>query len=290
VLTRLRERVLVCGNLLTWGPHGVALADGEPAEELWTGVAEALYRIRRAEKLAGQTDLVMIKDLPHDELAGAAPMRRFSYATLETEPNMVLDLAGIDGFEAYLARLNKKYRKAAKEIARDVEAAGLTVEPLRGMHARGDALHRLYLDVHEHAQVRVATFPSGYLPGLERALGPDAFRCTVIRRGDELVAFETTLRDGDTAIGYYIGFDKQLNQSVPLYFRLLQCVAADAIDLGCARVSLGRTALEPKARLGGQPAPLAVLVRHRVPAFNALLRVLLRGVEFEGPPERNPFK
>ena len=112
----------------------------------------------------------------------------------------------------------------------------------------------------------------------------------MIRRADELVAFETTLRDRDTAIGYYIGFDKRLNESVPLYFRLLQCVAADAIDLGCARVSLGRTALEPKARLGGQPAPLAVLVRHRVPAFNALLRALLRGVEFEGPPERNPFK
>src|SRR5689334_4502 len=45
------QRMLVGGNLLSWGFHGVAFAAGENAEAVWPGVAEALYRIRRADRL-----------------------------------------------------------------------------------------------------------------------------------------------------------------------------------------------------------------------------------------------
>jgi hypothetical protein len=100
----------------------------------------------------------------------------------------------------------------------------------------------------------------------------------------------TTLCDGETAVGYYIGFDGRANEEAPVYFRLLQAVIADAIKLGCKRVSLGRTALEPKARLGAKPVPMRCWVRHRVPALNVLLRGLLGAIPHDEAPERNPFK
>ena len=56
----------------------------------------------------------------------------------------------------------------------------------------------------------------------------------------------TTVKDGETAVGYYIGFDRKANADIPIYFRLLQSVIGHAIALGCKRLSLGRTALEPK--------------------------------------------
>ena len=48
-LRRLRLRALICGNLFSWGDHGVAITPGEDATTAWLGVGEALYRIRRAE-------------------------------------------------------------------------------------------------------------------------------------------------------------------------------------------------------------------------------------------------
>jgi hypothetical protein len=59
----VRERMLVAGNLFSWGFHGIAFAPDEDPAQLWPGVAEALYRIRRAERLTGQTNFVMVKDL-----------------------------------------------------------------------------------------------------------------------------------------------------------------------------------------------------------------------------------
>jgi hypothetical protein len=77
----LRARVLVAGNLLSWGFHGVALAPSENPTELWPGVAEALYRLRCAERLSGQTDLVMVKDLTSEQ-AGLDALHCFSYRPL----------------------------------------------------------------------------------------------------------------------------------------------------------------------------------------------------------------
>jgi hypothetical protein len=75
-----------------------------------------------------------------------------------------------------------------------------------------------------------------------------------------------------------------------LYLRLLHAPIADAIDWRCARLSLGRTALEPKAGLGARPEPMAIWLRHRVPAINWMLRGVLGAVPHAEAPERNPFK
>lgn len=289
-LERVRERVLVCGNLLSWGQHGVAFAPGEDAAELWPAVAEALYRLRRADKLSGDADLVMVKDIPAEHSAGSDALSKFSYRRLETDPDMVLEVPTRWGsYEDYLASLNAKYRKAARQIEKDVAAAGCRVEELSDVAKYAEELHALYMQTHHNARLRLVTLPASYLPTLSERLG-EGMRCTVVRRDERLLGFVTTLRDGETAVGYYIGFDREANAEFPVYLRLLQAVVADAIGMGCRRLSLGRTALEPKARLGARPAPMSVWIRHRVPALNVVVRGLMRAVPHDEAPERNPFK
>lgn len=289
-LQRVEERMLVCGNLLSWGPHGMAFKPGEDRCELWAATAEALYKIRRADRLLGNTDLVMIKDVPDEHAPEIETLKRFSYRALETEPNMVLELSpSWRSYEDYLASLTSNYRKTARKIAKDVETVGYRVEPLHEIEREADALHALYLQVHERQKLRLVTLAPTFIPTLAATFG-DALRCTVVRRDDQMLGFVTTLRDGETAVGYYIGFDGGANAEAPIYFRLLQAVIEDAIHLGCRRISLGRTALEPKARLGARPAPLRVWLRHRIPALNLVVRGLLQTVSHEEAPERNPFK
>ncbi len=291
-LERLEERMLVCGNLLSWGMHGVSFAEGVNREEVWPAVAEALYRMRRADRLSGDTDLVMLKDVPPAHATGIEALQRFSYRELETEPNMVLELSPTwKTYDDYLASLTSSYRTTARKITKEVGAAGGRVECLTTdeIISNGAVIHDLYCKVHERQKLRLITLAPNFIPDLAATFGAD-FRCNVIRKDDEMLGFVTTLKDGNTAVGYYIGFDSAANATMPIYFRLLQCVIEDAIALGCTRLSLGRTALEPKARLGAKPEPMSVWIRHRVPALNLIVRGLLQTVSHEEAPERNPFK
>jgi predicted N-acyltransferase len=289
-LEHLEERMLVCGNLLSWGMHGVAFGAQQDRNELWPAVAEALYRLRRADKLFGETDLVMVKDITDDYAAEAGSLSRYSYRPLETEPNMVLSISPQwHSYEDYLASLTSKYRKTAKQIDKDVIEAGGILEPLVDLEREADALHSLYLQTHLNARFRPVTLATSFLPALAARLGDD-FRCTTLRRDGELLGFVTTVRDGETAVGYHIGFDRKANAEFPIYFRLLQVVVDDAIRFGCRRLSLGRTALEPKARLGAKPEPMRVWIRHRLPMLNAVVRALLHTISHEEAPERSPFK
>jgi predicted N-acyltransferase len=206
---------------------------------------------------------------------------------------MVLDISPRwHSYDDYLAGLNSKYRKVSRQIDKDVAAAGLVVEDLSGpvaIERHAESLHELYLQTHRKAQFRPVTLPVTFLPSLATHLGDD-LRCTVVRRDSELLGFVTTVRDGETAVGYNIGFDRKANAEAPIYFRLLQVVVDNAIKVGCRKLSLGRTALEPKARLGARPEPMRVWIRHRIPMLNALVRGLLHTISHDEAPQRNPFK
>lgn len=292
-LDRLEEKMLVCGNLLSWGMHGISFAPNVDQQPLWPAVAEAIYRLRRVDKLFGDTAFVMVKDIPNAYASAASALSRFSYRELETEPNMVLEIAPQwKTYDDYLASLTSKYRKQAKQIEKEVAAAGGIVEEIGTGEIAGNAaqLHALYLQTHRNARVRLVTLPAAFLPTLAERLGDD-MRFTVLRKDGELLGFVTTVRDGETAVGYYIGFDRTANADIPIYFRLLQSVIGHAIALGCKRLSLGRTALEPKARLGARPDPLRIWLRHRIPMLNLIVRGLLRTIDdHDEVPQRNPFK
>ncbi len=294
-LAKVKDRILVCGNLLSWGPHGVAFAPDEDPADLWPGVAEALYRMRRADKLLGETGLVWVKDLTPEVDAAAGALRRFSYKPFDTEPNMVLAIpAHWASFEDYLKDLRGGYRSGVKKVRKDFEAGGFTLERLdaKGVAREAATLHALYHQVHDGQKFRLASLHPDFIPRLAEAFG-DAFRTHLARNAEgEAVGFITTLKDQDGAVGYYIGFDKATAASgAPIYLRLLQQTIEDAILLGAAWLSLGRTALQPKAQLGAQPVPIRCHLRHRIPALNAVVRTCLNLMpEPDQAPERNAFK
>lgn len=293
-LERLEEKMLVCGNLLSWGQHGVAFAPGEDTAALWPAVAEALYRIRRADKLLGTASFVMVKDITDGYLDGASSLLRFSYRALETEPNMVLEISPEwKTYDDYMASLTSRYRKAAKQIEKEFAAGGLELTHLSNADAvakHAEVMHALYMQTHRNARLRLVTLRPAFIPTVAATFRAD-LRCTIAQRDGQVLGFVTTIRDGETAVGYYIGFDRETNATAPIYFRLLQAVVDHAIQLGCSRLSLGRTALEPKARLGARPEPMSIWIRHRIPMLNVLVRALLHTISHhDEPPERNPFK
>lgn len=282
-------RLLVAGNLASWGQHAAAFAPGLDPAEAWPGVAEALYRIRRAEKLSGRTDFVLVKDV-NDADAGAPALRRFGYRPIATDPDMVLDLRPEwRRFDDYLAGLQSKYRSAVRGAAKKLAAAGCVVGPIADPAAEALRLHGLYRQVLEASRLHPIELPPAYWPALAAAAGP-CLRLTGIRKDGALLGFAATVRDGDTAVAYYLGYNRALRDELPIYFRLLHASIEAALEWGSRRVSFGRTSLEPKAQLGAKPVPTSLWARHPNPFVNGVVRNFFGAVPHGEAPERNPFK
>jgi predicted N-acyltransferase len=287
----LGQRILTCGNLLTFGQHGLAFAQGVDPELAWHGVAEVLYRVRQAEKLAGSANFVMIKDLHGPQVEDASFLKNLSYRFVETEPNMVLALAADwKSYDDYLASLASKYRANIRNgVFKPIEQAQCTVEHFTDMAGMQAEVHALYKEVQVNAGFRPFELQPEYFPALQEAAG-ERFRCSVVKREGKMLGFLVTIADGETAIAFHIGFDRAAAADLPIYLRLLHAGIADAIGLGCKRISFGRTALEPKAALGARPETFGVLIRHRQPLMNKVIKHLLLNIEHDEAPDRSPFK
>ncbi|HEY6123291.1 MAG TPA: GNAT family N-acetyltransferase [Steroidobacteraceae bacterium] len=289
---KMRTRVLVCGNLLVYGLHGVSIAAGADRAKVWQAVSEVIYRVRRAEKLAGSTDIVLLKDFDDAARKDSAILNKLSYGAVETEPNMVLTVnPAWRHHDDYLQSLSSKYRSDIKNrVFKKFQESGASIERLDDVEAHAAELQQLYLQVHGNAGLRPFTVPASYWPELATLSGAEA-RVHVARRADRIVGFIMSVRDGETALAYHIGFDRQTaGEGVPVYLRLLHASLAQAIDYGARRVSFGRTALEPKARIGCKPETTIVWARHRHPFLNQLLQPMLNLVEHDDAPEFTPFK
>lgn len=290
VVTKYQERLLVCGNLVSNGLHGVAFSDELGLEQGWRIVAELIYRIRRGEKLEGSVNFALVKDLNVSQLEESMVMERYSYRKIQTDPDMVLELPdNCQSFDDYLQLLTSKYRNRVKKTSKKLQQADITDVRVTDPAPYEQVIHNLYLQVEQKAEVRPATLPRGYFSALANALS-DRFACSIIKHQEKIVGFITTVKDGDVAKGYYVGVDYQTNAEFPIYFRLLQLVIEHGISMGCSTISFGRTALEPKTGLGAKPQATFVWARHRMPAVNFLVRKLFKAIPHEEAPERNVLK
>jgi Acetyltransferase (GNAT) domain len=284
----MNSRIFVCGSLLCWGNRGVAVREGVDPATIWPSVAEVLLGVRRAEKISGETDFVMMRDLPAGQ-RDAECLKDYGYRPVDVEPDMKLSLLDWTSYEDYLNSLQSKYRKAARALIKKVEKAGCRVEELTNLDKYGQRLHQLYLSVWSNADVRPVTFSPTYLTALKSAL-PRDYALLGVLRGEELLGFVTVIRDDSKAIGYILGFDREAAKEIPLYLRLLHAVVEQALKFGCSSISFGGTALEPKARLGAVPDERQVWARHRLSPLNVLIRPMLENFSPQQPPERSPFK
>ncbi|HEY1121786.1 MAG TPA: hypothetical protein VGE67_09305 [Haloferula sp.] len=169
---KVSQRVLTCGNLLSYGQHGVAFVPDFPEDTIWHGVAEVLYRVRTADKLRGTTHFVLIKDVHGPFHKGASSLENLSYRYVETEPNMVLALeASWKSHDDYLASLSSKYRAGIRNnVLKPIEQAGCTVELLPEIESLQSRVHELYRAVQSNADIRAYELKPEYSPPCSRPL------------------------------------------------------------------------------------------------------------------------
>ena len=167
----------------------------------------------------GQTDYVVVKDLPVSVRDESSAFEAHSYQAVETEPNMVLDLdPSWKSLDDYLASLTKKYRKAAKSVAKTLDQAQVELINIDDPSTRQAELYEMYQAVADRADVRLTALATGFLPNLHAQLGEDRFAIQALQSKDgKLLGYVTIIRDGITAIGYYVGIDYESSKTLPIY-------------------------------------------------------------------------
>ena len=271
------ERALVLGSLVGWGDTGLVMKPGADADLVWREALKLIDKLRRFEKSEGVVNVSFVKDAARDD--DEVALRERGYQRAPSGPDMILELdPAWSSLEDYLAALASKRRRAVKKTFEELEALGyqartLSLDDLVAHEARLDAL---YGQVWANADIRPLRLSGRFFVELKRQLGEDCV-ITGLERGGRLDGFGVCLRSGATCVGYYLGFDKTVE--APLYLRLLVSILEQGITWRCARASMGRTAEEPKARLGAVPGAAALWVKHRTPPFNWAVGAILGTLE-----------
>ncbi|MFO0595720.1 MAG: GNAT family N-acetyltransferase [Myxococcaceae bacterium] len=290
------ERALVLGNFAAWGETGLVLEPtATPAERelLWGEALRLCDRLRRFEKLEGQINVSFVKDATADE--DDAALLRAGYQRAPGGPDMVLHAdPAWRGFDDYLASLASKRRRAVKKTLEDVAAAGYQVVSLdaAALERHAARLDALYGQVWANADVRPLRLTGRFFVELKHQLG-DACAVTGLLKDGELDGFGVCLksreRGATSAVGYYLGFDKT-KADAPLYLRLLISILERGLGFGARTISMGRTAEEPKARMGAVPAGKPLWVKHRTPPLNWAVGALLQTLEAPQVETHEVFK
>jgi predicted N-acyltransferase len=283
-------RLLVAGNAWASGEHAIAIAADVAPAEVMHALADATYRIRRAEKLHGTVASVLVKDFYAPRQSEAAELERFGYHRFEVDPNMIVAIdPAWETFDGYLKAMTSKYRKRAK----DARKQGASVQRRRlgpdEVAARSEELYALYLAVHERAFFRIADPGPGYLPHLAERLH-DRAHVDVYEVDGSCIGFRFALAAGPDLEAHMVGLDYAVNERFALYQNMLYDFVEAAIEAKCRRIVMGRTALEMKSAIGAHAAPMACWMRHSNPVGNRLIAPLVAQLEPSQWTQRSPFK
>jgi predicted N-acyltransferase len=290
MLSCIEGVVTVVGNLYAHGTLGVLWDTPSPP---YSFILEAIAQVVFQGDPTLRSRFLIVKDLLETDVGTDSvvdSLRSCGFWSMPTEPDMRLQFSEKwTTFSHYLDALNSKYRKAVLRTEERLAESGCCFRVETDLTTFYDKLYALYTDVSRRAKVQYPPLQPGYLPALAATFGPDKFRCSVLWKDDTPVAYCTLICEHDVAYAHYLGYSRETARRLPLYPALMYRLVHDSMAMGCRTLSLGRTALEAKARLGAVPVPMSVWIRHRCRALNVAVRPWIRMIPSEAPPERHPF-
>ena len=210
------------------------------------------------------------------------------YVKIEVEEEMVLDIRSEwIRLEDYISDLRKKYRSKVKNIIKqtsDLEIRSLGTDDLEEY---AFDMQELFKQVVTSSRFKGAEFNTGSFVSF---VSKGFMRVNGYFLNDKLVGFSSEMQTEKTLYSYFVGFDKNLNKSVPIYGRILLENINTAIKQRKQRLILGRTANEYKSNFGAFPIKSYVYLKVRNKFLRAILTPLYSKLSINKWEQRRPFR
>lgn len=292
IMHSMASRVLFVGNNMLSGQNAFVrnhLISDEKTILLLQKASSEL--VLEQQKLGIKTHLISFKDFGSTHKNLIKEHVSSACFCFEIQPNMVFYVKKEwQGFDDYVAALNKKYRdqfKRARKKASTLQKRKLSLQDLINLE---DRMNELYHFVASQASFNTFFLPSSHWVVFKENLEHD-FLVYGYFKDDLLIGFNTLVRNGNHMETYFLGYDMQYQKEYMLYLNMLYDMIAFSINQGFLSVNFGRTALEIKSSVGAIAVPLHGFILHQNKLINPYLKYFFKWLEPKVHWEaRNPFR
>jgi predicted N-acyltransferase len=288
----LSSNVLVIGNNMLTGQNGYSFSEKLPYKEgllLLNQVATELQNEFKNKK--SNVHLTIFKDISETEIQLYNIPEFKSYFRFTTQPNMVFHIRDSwNTFDNYTESISKKYRdqyKRTRKKADGISKRKLSLEEIKFYNTR---IHELYMDVAKNAPFNTFYLPENHFTFFKKSL-KDKFLFYGYFIEDNLVGFNTLIKNGDDIDTYFLGYDEKCQREKMLYLNMLYDMIGYSINKGYKQIIFARTALEIKSSVGAKAVTMYGLMKHSNPFINFFISKAFNYFEPKLEwQERNPFK
>ena len=292
VFKRFGSKVLIIGNNMLTGQNGICFDSTIPTKTIFNLLKKASDSLEQHFKSKGnKPHLTIFKDYSKKEIDYFNTAEFNSFYRFSTQPNMIFNIRNSwHQFDDYIADKNKKYRdqyKRARKKSEVISKQKLSLEDIRNLN---DRIYKLYLNVVQKAAFNTFYLNKNHFEVFKKNL-KDKFLFYGYFDGDQLIGFNTLIKNGTDIDTYFLGYDENCQKEKMLYLNMLYDMIGYSINKKYNRIIFARTALEIKSSVGAKAVDMFGLIKHNNPFINLFVSRIFSyfepKIEWQ---ERNPFK
>lgn len=257
------SQILFIGNNMLTGQNAFSFSPGistiDALKELKKASQTIENNLKSQEK---KVHLISFKDFDSQQLPQFKAANFSDFYQFQIQPNMVFEIQPHwHSMEDYLGDLTKKYRdqyKRARKKAIAIDKRKLDVEEILDLET---IIYELYLHVAKNAPFNTFLLNRNHFSSLKKQLDHD-FLFYGYFINDELIGFNTLIKNGDTMDTYFLGYDEKIQREKMLYLNMLYDMIGYSIKKKFKTIIFGRTALEIKSSVGAVPENMFGFIKH----------------------------
>mgnify|MGYP003418146699 FL=1 len=286
------SQVLFIGNNMLTGQNAFSFKSNIDKKTTLHSLQLAALEIKRKLKLQGnKTHIITFKDFETNSLSDFETTNFQKNYRFSTQPNMVFDIAEHWKSEQdYIDALSKKYRDQYKRARKKLGGIEKRKMNLDDILKHEQKIYALYLHVAQNAPFNTFYLAKNHFSVFKEKLGHD-FLFYGYFLNNELVGFNTLIKNGLVLDTYFLGYDSTIQQQKMLYLNMLYDMIAYSINKGFKKIIFARTALEIKSSVGAKPIEMFGFMDHQIKFLNTQMHFFFDYFEPKTQwNERNPFK
>ena len=286
------SNVLVLGNNFFTGQNAFVFAQNANVMELLLTLKKAAIDLKSQLKSQGTAvHITSIKDFTSDEVKYFDKRVFSDFTSFTVQPNMVFFIdKNWKTEQDYVAALSKKYRDQYKRSHKKADEIVKTKLDLQTIKKLQKEIYKLYFYVAKNAPFNTFFLAENHFESLKENLHEN-FLFYGYFINDELVGFNTLIKNGSKMETYFLGYDENVQRDKMLYLNMLYDMIGYSIKKQFSQIIFARTALEIKSSVGAKPLEMTAFMRHENKFINKFMPFFIRYFEPKVAwQERNPFK
>jgi predicted N-acyltransferase len=285
----VKARLLVQGNLLQSGEHGVFFAESLTLEQQALIIDAAWHKIVDSNSSGKKIRCVLIKDISQD-LDEQIKLIDSDFASFTVQPNMISQIRPEwESFDDAMADFSSKYRVRTKKAQKQAEHLQLRELNATEIQELNETIMQLFKNVEAGADFHMVSIHPRYFVDLKAAL-EDQFVLKGYFDGTELIGFYSYIKGMEHNYASFVGLNYDYNKDCALYQNILYCLLNDSINDGAKSIDLARTAMEIKSTVGAEPQEYQLMVKHLNGITNSIVKRFIQNIRPKEWTQRRPFK